>query len=68
MAAINATRDRRERLHAAVIEPEDLVDAREIVEGWRLRLAIARSRWRLRAALEPEAEDMALLERAVAAG
>ena len=60
-------RDRREHLVADVVEAEDLAQARAVVQGWRLRLALVRTQKRSAAALAPVPEDLAVLLQAAGA-
>lgn len=53
---------------ANVIEPEDIDDAAQVLQGWRVRLAVARSRKRNEDGIEPRDEDLTLLRAVVAAG
>ena len=60
--------DSDDQAAAAALRPEDLELAARALQGWRVRLAAVRTEKLIVDEMEPLPEDLALLERAVAAG
>jgi len=55
-----------EERSAMALHPDDILEARRVLAGWRVRLATIRTERLLATDLDPHAEDMELLERAAA--